>query len=143
MRGAGEGFLGQLEADALDFVQDAAGLDRSAPTHRGALTGTLTGGYFETEEARSFLNDFYRKCSQGMPVIMDVFSHDDAVEEAAAYGRLVGVAEENIRECIVNRLGEFIDLWLGFGVDGALSLSGGDTVYAFLLYRKVLLLENF
>ena len=71
----------------------------------------LQPGYFETEEARSFLN---------------------AVEEAAAYGRLVGVAEENIRECIVNRLGEFIDLWLGFGVDGALSLSGGDTVYAFL-----------
>lgn len=92
----------------------------------------LQPGYFETEEARRFLNDFYRKCSQGMPVIMDVFSHDDAVEEAAAYGRLVGVAEENIRECIVNRLGEFIDLWLGFGVDGALSLSGGDTVYAFL-----------
>ena len=35
--------LGEFKADALDFIQNATGLYRSAPAHRSALTGPLTG----------------------------------------------------------------------------------------------------
>ena len=43
MSGAGQRLTGELKAHALDFIQHAAGLNRSAPTHRRTLTGTLTG----------------------------------------------------------------------------------------------------
>ncbi|SBV95725.1 conserved hypothetical protein [uncultured Desulfovibrio sp.] len=41
--GAGQRLTREVKAHALDFIQHAAGLDRSAPTHGCALTGTLTG----------------------------------------------------------------------------------------------------
>ncbi|MBQ9708984.1 MAG: four-carbon acid sugar kinase family protein [Firmicutes bacterium] len=91
----------------------------------------LMPGYLSTQEGRAFLDQLKEKCSEGAPVIVDVDPINDP-DDPAEMARENGIDEESLRMSIADRLGKITELWLGFGYDYTLILSGGDTAYGFL-----------
>ncbi len=96
----------------------------------------LLPDYLTTEKGKRFSDGLKSLCKGERPVIVDVFDKADVVSEAERYCRSHGIAVEDIRVRIAERLSELLELWLSFGLDHTLVMSGGDTVYSFLKYIR-------
>ncbi len=88
--------------------------------------------YLDTAAGKEFIEIIREKCRKATPLILDTCS-EHAVEEAVLYAEKNGIPKEEIRSRIAERVGQFVRCWLDFELDDTVAITGGDTVYAFLM----------
>lgn len=121
------GSINEITKKQLSYAQREGFTRISLDVHQ-----KLQENYFQTPEAKKFLESFREACRKECPVILDTCS-EHPMEETIRYAEEAGIRKEELRWRIAGRVGEFIERWLDFGLDDTVVITGGDTVYAFLM----------